>query len=90
MEKFFLLLNGFLLVSVSGLSAQAPLIFTAEPIESGIRSIDNVNVLHQYDLPVPSFDTWNKEEEGRYHISLNGDWKFTFEYIEYNGVASDN
>ncbi len=66
-----------------------PLIFTEEPSGFEIKEIDETNILYQYGIPVPSFDTWENEEEGRYHIDLNGEWKFSFENIEYQGVIFD-
>ena len=51
--------------------------FTSEPMRTHIKTIDGVNVVYQYDQPVPSFDTWETREEGRNHMSLNGEWYFT-------------
>ena len=38
-----------------------------------------LNVVYQYDMPVPSFDTWDNLEENRQKIDLNGEWDFTFD-----------
>ncbi|MEJ6951442.1 glycoside hydrolase family 2 protein [Natronospora cellulosivora (SeqCode)] len=69
-------------------SHDIPLIFTREPSDYKIKEIDGLNVLFQYGKAVPSFDTWDTEEEGRSHLSLNGEWTFTFEDIKYQGVLS--
>lgn len=50
--------------------------FSVEPMRTQIRTIDGVNVVYQYDQPVPSFDTWETKEEGRNHMTLNGEWYF--------------
>jgi beta-glucuronidase len=50
--------------------------FSAEPMRTQVRTIDGVNVVYQYDQPVPSFDTWETREEGRNHMTLNGEWRF--------------
>ncbi len=50
--------------------------FDREPMRTEIRNIDGVNVVYQYDQPVPSFDTWETQEEGRQHQTLNGEWYF--------------
>ncbi len=62
-----------------------PLVLEKEPSEYEIREVGNLNVLYQYGMPVPSFDTWETQEEGRYHLCLTGDWKFRFEDIPYEG-----
>ena len=53
--------------------------FEIEPMRTKIEEIDGVNVLFQYDQVVPSFDNWEGNTEDRGYISLNGEWKFTFD-----------
>lgn len=50
--------------------------FSVEPMRTHIRTVDGVSVVYQYDQPVPSFDTWETKEEGRNHMTLNGEWYF--------------
>lgn len=50
--------------------------FGVEPMRTQMKTIDGVNVVYQYDQPVPSFDTWETREEGRNHMTLNGEWYF--------------
>src|SRR5690554_5611034 len=50
--------------------------FDVEPMRTQIRTIDGVNVVYQYDQPVPSFDTWETREAGRNLLTLNGEWYF--------------
>ena len=53
--------------------------FLIEPMRTEVRSVDGVNVLFQYDKVVPGFDNWEGNSEDRKFISLNGEWKFTFD-----------
>jgi beta-glucuronidase len=53
--------------------------FEREPMATEVRELDGVNVVFQYGLPVPSFDTWNRPEPSREYLSLDGDWKFAFD-----------
>lgn len=47
-----------------------------EPMNTTVKSIDDTNVLFQYNQPVPSFDTWGLEQKGREYMSLDGQWKY--------------
>jgi len=53
--------------------------FQVEPMRTKVQEIDGVNVLFQYDQVVPSFDNWEGNTEDRGFLSLNGEWKFTFD-----------
>jgi beta-glucuronidase len=53
--------------------------FTIEPMRTEIQEIDGINVLFQYDQVVPAFDNWEGNTDDRGFLSLNGDWKFTFD-----------
>lgn len=50
--------------------------FDIEPMRTKLVEVDGIHVVYQYDQPVPSFDTWETQEEGRNHLSLNGEWYF--------------
>lgn len=62
-------------------SEDIPLIFTTEPSRYELIEDTNtgVKVVYQYDMPVPSFDTWDNLEANRQKVDLNGLWNFTFD-----------
>ncbi len=71
-------------------AADVPLVLVREPSDYKIKEVNNVNVLYQYGVPVPSFDTWKREEKGRHRLPLDDDWKFSFENIEYEGLLFEH
>lgn len=62
-------------------SNEIPKEFHREPSRFEVKKDleSGVNVVYQYDMPVPSFDTWDNIEENREQISLNGEWSFAFD-----------
>ena len=62
-------------------SEDVPMTFLTEP--SRYQLIEDVssglNIVYQYDMPVPSFDTWDNLEANREKIDLNGSWTFAFD-----------
>ena len=66
-------------VSFEELSGHAAAAEAREPMNTEVRRIDGVNVLFQYGKPVPSFDTWQRGQEGRKTLSLDGEWKFAYD-----------
>lgn len=50
-----------------------------EPMDTEVRSVDGTNTVFQYGRPVPSFETWRRDNEVREYRDLNGAWKFRFE-----------
>lgn len=53
--------------------------FDKEPMRTEIKNIDGINVVFQYGQVVPSFENYDKQEDSRVNISLNGEWRFTFD-----------
>lgn len=58
-----------------------PRSFLSEPTRFNVKTDADtgLNVVYQYDMPVPSFDTWDNLEENRSKIDLNGEWTFAFD-----------